>query len=972
MKPKKLEVSNFLGLKTLSLEFPEQGVFVITGPNGSGKSSILEAMYFALYGKTMRLPGDVKNTAIINRNAQHSSDRPATAVVSFTFMQQGKEYLVRRELERNPHKKDEVTHNAWFYDLNSEAGGVPETGVVKVNKKVEDILGLTPEVFAATVFLGQGKITELVEAKPDKRRKIFDSILETHHLSKMQELVRGDLRELQTKVADQVERKEILEQGPFPEDLEKELQGVEENMKQIIEKVQVFEQAARELEELQRTKADMEKTEADIKALREEMGKLEEKAERDAKIRLAKELRSKYAELEKWQAQLEQLAQNEDKLKREAADWSDKVKQFAGKVKQIEEQLSNLEDEAPLEKEIETLAQRLDNLRGLEVSLQEAWNTLVQCRLASEEIVQLTFEKRKLQSEVGKLERFLDVIASSETLIEEYFRTKQNLERVSQQKQEAHRDVLAAEESLKALKERTFLLSKDYSNLEQDFLVSRLTEYLHIGDTCPVCGSEITQLKESTLPEDALIEFGKLEMERYHLEQQQRTAKERNAELEKEECELRAALSACETRLYPKVLEKMEGMSSFDAFQTWTRAQREAFLERSQRLVQLQQELHIKRDRLKSTYCIILKRLCTNEEIRKALKHSDVEEQLAQVKQQIAEMENRKKNLEDMIKQIKQERQDLNVSLAKAHVELEKAKEREVELKNNLGETYRIKEELSGQMDRLLSQLREELATANLSYEDYLLYKSEQESGAADELRTLRGSLSLLERRLEEQQKKYLSLLENRAVPSDDVLPQLRQAKEEYELLLGERGRIQASMELALEKQAELKQVEAQLAVLEKELSVLSRLSDDLKADHFPDFYRGEMMNEIVSSASSLLWEMSGGQFNLTFDSDSFRFDVVFDDGLVSDISNLSGGERVLVALSLAFAISQHFAGSLESIFLDEGLAWLDKENNTKLAQYLQNMEDGSILVGIVTHSEEFAVNFQRRLYVNGGKAQWI
>jgi len=66
-------------------------------------------------------------------------------------------------------------------------------------------------------------------------------------------------------------------------------------------------------------------------------------------------------------------------------------------------------------------------------------------------------------------------------------------------------------------------------------------------------------------------------------------------------------------------------------------------------------------------------------------------------------------------------------------------------------------------------------------------------------LRTLRGSLSLLERRLEEQQKKYLSLLENRAVPSDDVLPQLRQAKEEYELLLGERGRIQASMELALE-----------------------------------------------------------------------------------------------------------------------------------------------------------------------------
>jgi len=75
------------------------------------------------------------------------------------------------------------------------------------------------------------------------------------------------------------------------------------------------------------------------------------------------------------------------------------------------------------------------------------------------------------------------------------------------------------------------------------------------------------------------------------------------------------------------------------------------------------------------------------------------------------------------------------------------------------------------------------------------------------------------------------------------------------------------------------------------------------------------MMNEIVSSASSLLWEMSGGQFNLTFDSDSFRFDVVFDDGLSSDISSLSGGEKVLVALSLAFAISQHLLGLWNPFF---------------------------------------------------------
>jgi len=132
--------------------------------------------------------------------------------------------------------------------------------------------------------------------------------------------------------------------------------------------------------------------------------------------------------------------------------------------------------------------------------------------------------------------------------------------------------------------------------------------------------------------------------------------------------------------------------------------------------------------------------------------------------------------------------------------------------------------------------------------------------------------LDVLEKRLEEQRKKYLSLLENRDVASEELPVQLEQAKSEYEVLLGERGRLQASIEQALQKEAELNQVEVQLDALEKELNILSRLSDDLKADRFPDFYRGEMMNEIVSSASSLLWEMSGGQFNLTFDSDSFPF----------------------------------------------------------------------------------------------------
>jgi len=82
------------------------------------------------------------------------------------------------------------------------------------------------------------------------------------------------------------------------------------------------------------------------------------------------------------------------------------------------------------------------------------------------------------------------------------------------------------------------------------------------------------------LPEDVLMEFSQLEMERYHLEQQQRIINERKAKLDKEEIELREVIKECESRLDLAVLEKMGSAKSFDAFQMWLSAQREALLER--------------------------------------------------------------------------------------------------------------------------------------------------------------------------------------------------------------------------------------------------------------------------------------------------------------------------------------------------------------------------------------------------------
>ncbi|WP_018962855.1 AAA family ATPase [Coprothermobacter platensis] len=972
MKPEKLEVTNFLGLKKISLTFPPQGVFVITGPNGAGKSSILEAIYFALYGKTMRLPGDVKNTAIINRNARHSTDNPARAEVIFTFSQQGRKYLIRRELERNTKKVDDSTHNAWFFDLDGPHGDVPETGVTKVNKKIEDVLGLNPEVFASTVFLGQGRITDLVEAKPDKRRKIFDSILETHNLSKMQALVRGDLQQVQARVESLTEEYNQLREGPSADELRQQLSDVLSKIEEIRRQLEQFEQMSKRFEEIHQVKSDMEKTQNNINVLKSQIEELRYKAYEDANIKLAKELRVKYIQLEQDEAQFEQLKLQKQGLEENAKRFGEIAEKLSKDIESLHHRLEELGEEQQLEDELSYLEHSLQELNAARSKLDDAFNTLMQCRTLSSEMLTLLAEEKTLKKDVSALDKLLRFLDERRGVFEKYYEAKQEIKKLEDERAKNMEEANKLQRAYQQLNSRMQTVNAEFPNAERDFLVSRIVETLSPQDECPICGNEITELKTVSLPDELLLEFGQLEMQKYHVEQQLKKINEHMAELENRLSELQAVVSKCQEHFTPNLSARIERLSSVGEMNTWIESQGQIYGDRRERLAVVQQQLYARGVQLRAQN-ERLKSLCSNVEIRSALHENNLQDKLVAMEKNIKMTEQKIAALSKQITDLKEMRQSITVELAKRGGELNKTQESKTETEKALKELNRRIDTILSRITDERSLLKNELLEKGLTMENYESLKNRDVQGADDKLKMLMGSLDQLQNAFNEKQDQYLSLLADVKEEGDlnSVQSQLQSANETYKQLLKESGSIEDAIKHAVEREQRLKEKENQRALLEEELSVLTRLWEDLKADRFPDFYRGEMMNEIVTSASNLLWEMSGGQFNLIFDSDSFRFDVVFDDGLTSDISNLSGGEKVLVALSLAFAISQHFAGSLESIFLDEGLAWLDKENNTKLAQYLQNMENSSMVVGIVTHSEEFAINFQRRLYVNGGTAQW-
>ena len=143
----------------------------------------------------------------------------------------------------------------------------------------------------------------------------------------------------------------------------------------------------------------------------------------------------------------------------------------------------------------------------------------------------------------------------------------------------------------------------------------------------------------------------------------------------------------------------------------------------------------------------------------------------------------------------------------------------------------------------------------------------------------------------------------------------------------------------------------------------------------------GVMMNSITAQANRLLENVYGGRYRL------YRTDETtgrtLKGGLeleVSDSHNnqrrsvrtLSGGEKFLVALSLAIGLStvvqaQGEGIRLEAMFIDEGFGSLDREAIQDALDILQGIRATAGVVGIISHVELLAETIPARIEITKG-----
>ena len=350
MRPIKVEFQAFgpyIGHEKVDFEaISSKGLFLICGKTGIGKTMILDAMTFALFGKSSGHGRDDFESMRCT-NADFDTD----TFVKFEFENHGEVYLFERRLERK-RKNLSAAYNVSHKDEDGIWRPLMENAKDRaVNEKAVELIGLEYEQFRQVIVLPQGQFERLLTSNSDEKEKILTSIfgedkwqvIAEHFYDKV-ESRRNDLRGIRDKIqnslaeegCDSIAQLElaVTHKKDQAESLDEEYQKAD--YEKIIKEQQEILALAKRFGDLHNAEDKLAGLEAQ-KEKRAEWEKSLNDAKRADKVRTFIETEETTAEsLRKRKKEEETARKVADTKKKSAEDASEKLKVHVEKEKDIE------------------------------------------------------------------------------------------------------------------------------------------------------------------------------------------------------------------------------------------------------------------------------------------------------------------------------------------------------------------------------------------------------------------------------------------------------------------------------------------------------------------------------------------------------------------------------------------------------------------------------------------------------------
>ena len=183
--------------------FGSEKLFLIRGETGAGKTVILDAITYALYGRSSGAGrGD-----LVSMRCQQASDKDLT-YTSFVFQSNQKEYRFERSLHRRKKRNGTIE-----YDPRQDAfvrNDVGEWVPIFANPRKSDVdgeavrvIGLQYDQFRQVVILPQGQFERLLVANSEDKEAILSSLFGTSRWNDAVELLGEKAREKQRQAEQQ-------------------------------------------------------------------------------------------------------------------------------------------------------------------------------------------------------------------------------------------------------------------------------------------------------------------------------------------------------------------------------------------------------------------------------------------------------------------------------------------------------------------------------------------------------------------------------------------------------------------------------------------------------------------------------------------------------------------------------------------------------------------------------------------------
>lgn len=986
MRPLKISFQAFASyVEKTEIDFTKlDRIFLINGETGAGKTAILDAMMYALYGRSSGGERSRMRCAF-----PKAADIPTE--VDLIFENRGEKYRFTRSLCPTNSKKQplKLQQNCYLFDKEKNIF-VPffdNPHADDVEKKAEEITGLTAEQFRQVVILPQGRFERLLTSDSKDKETILSTLfgMEKYALlsDKLAEAALEERRQLDAEEAalnTMLDSANVQDREGLAAETEK-LSALSEELARRLE------EAAKELSLSRKKLTDSEilyRSFSDLAAAKEKLAALDEQTGHIENIRLLLDLHEKAVRA---RPEYIALTEAEKALDTRRSALSSAEKAYSAAESKNALLIKKKDSMAALEKDISGKSVQLTVLNGLSENYDKAADAEKKLSLLSEEYAE--HEKRRADTENALDRTVRDLNDSSEKrsrIVSEYseklpllLAQKTALETGRKKYMDLHlyeTELKKIRDEITGLERQTETAGKEAAAAEAEYdrlytvyignIAAELSSELKEGTPCPVCGSlshpapakdpvgavtsaqvkdarakfenissAISKIKEriacqsARIPaaEQCIADCRKVIQETNYTAEGLALAEQQYEEARRQN-DLLPGLNKHIATLTAQKEELEAGLKSISAKVNETALQKAA----------KENELSVLRENLAAD--------CPDRasyELRVNMLKTEIDSLSAQKKQYDAALAASEKDLTAAGAVLGQAREEFSAAENRAAAAGKAFSDKIVSLGISSAEQYK---------DSLLA---DEKAAAYLNEKE--LY-DRQRHAVTETIGQLSGKLT------------------GQTVPELDAI---REAVSAAEKLYGD---ISSERAVCAEQLQRLKKLEQEYTArrLKYDNSVI--MNDKRKA--FAKFMRGDkgisfsryvlgiMLKLVTAEANRILSGIHGGMFRLCVKSDIAHnakqgLDLEVENTAVPSSGNtavkygvkdLSGGEKFIISLALSLglsAVAQSRSGgiSIEAMFIDEGFGSLDTDSLREAIGVLCEVSQERSIIGIISHVEE-------------------